>query len=203
MFEKMLMDRLHDIAEDGVALGFGFDNSGNPAEHICTYSSAWQTHYWEQKLIFNDPVISFGAKNLGAIRWSDVDLGSKDNAVLQARDFGMNDGIVLSIQVDGERAIAGLATSARPSDAAISEARAIVAALQATKSAAKKIVLTRRQQEILSLIAAGMSAADAAHELDIDVNTVNFHKKAALNRNRGVAKNFNQLLAAACRAALI
>lgn len=203
MLQDVLLDRLHDIAPGGVAIGFGFSKSGSPIEHLCTYDERWQNHYWQSGLITNDPIISFGARNLGAVRWSDVDLSSPDNAVNQAKCFGMNDGIVLSVQVDGERAIAGLSTTSRPTETAIREARTIVAALQAAKSGAPKLDLTNRQKEILRLIGDGASAASTAHELRIDVSTVNFHKREALKRNRDIASNFTSLLTIAAKTALI
>ncbi|KIC36526.1 helix-turn-helix transcriptional regulator [Leisingera sp. ANG-M7] len=203
MDQDRLIARLHEIAGDGVAIGFGFDQSGQPKEHLCTYKQTWQDHYWANKLIFNDPIIGFGVRNLGAVRWSDVEGSTEDNAVTQARDFGMNDGIVISVQVDGERAIAGLATSSRPSDAEINEARVILAALQASKTDEPQIVLTQRQKEILRLIADGATAEDAAFELNIDTSTVNFHKREALRKNHQHAKNFTALLSAAIRKAVI
>ncbi len=199
MIQDFLFERLHGIADDGVAIGFGFGPDGQPAEHVCTYSQAWQDHYWENGLIYRDPVISFGANNLGAIRWSDVELSDPGNAVFQARDFGMTDGLVVSVQVDGERAIAGLAMTSRPSDATIAEARAILAALQAIKTGEQRILLTKRQKEILRLIADGASAASAAHELNIDESTVNFHKREALKKNQSYAKNLRQLVSRAVR----
>ncbi|AHD12163.1 helix-turn-helix transcriptional regulator [Phaeobacter gallaeciensis] len=203
MDQEDLMSKLHNIADNGVAIGFGFSESGQPTEHICTYPQAWQNHYWEHNLIFDDPVISFGVRNLGAVRWDDVSKGTKGNAVQQAKDFGMNNGIVISIQVDGERAIAGLATSKNPSDAEISEARIILAALQAAKTGKPQIILTPRQRDILRLIADGATAEDAAHELNIEPSTVNFHKRQALHRNRKHAKNFTSLLIKAVRDAAI
>lgn len=203
MLQEYLLERLHDIANDGIAIGFGFSPSGQPSEHLCTYNPTWQEYYWRHNLINRDPIISFGAKNIGAVRWSDVDLTQNGNAVNQARDFNMKNGIVLSVQVDGERAIAGLATSSPPSETSIKEARIILAALQASKTGEPKIDLTKRQKEILRLIADGASAAATAHELDIDVATVNFHKRAALIRNRGQALNFTALLSKAVKTAVI
>lgn len=203
MDQDCLISRLHEIADGGVAIGFGFDQSGQPKEHLCTYRQTWQDHYWENNLIFNDPIIAFGVRNLGAVRWSDVETVATDNAVTQAREFGMKDGIVLSVQVDGERAIAGLATVNRPSDAEINEARVILAALQAAKTGEPQIVLTPRQKEILRLIADGATAEDAAYELKIDASTVNFHKREALKKNHQHAKNFTALLSAAIRKAVI
>lgn len=204
MFEQdSLLARLHEIAEDGVAIGLGFNQMGQPKEHLCTYDDAWQKHYWENELIFSDPVIAFGVNNLGAVRWSDVTAGGAANAVTIARDFGLTNGIVLSVQVDGERAIAGLATRSRPSEAAITEARIVLAALQASKSGEPQIILTQRQKEVLRLIADGASAEDTAHELEIDISTVNFHKREALKKNHLHAKNFTSLLASAIRAAVI
>ena len=203
LLEEILLKRLHDIADDGVAIGFGFGPQGQPGEHICTYDKVWQEHYWNQGLIYRDPVIAFGVSNLGAIRWSDVELTEPDNAVCQARDFGMRDGLVVSVQVDGERAIAGLATASRPSDSAISEARSILAGLQALKTGEAKITLTKRQREILRLIADGASASAAAHELDIDESTVNFHKREALKKNHTQAKNIKQLVSQAVRVGAI
>lgn len=203
MLEDVLVERLHDIANDGVAIGYGFSDTGTPTDHLCTYTPVWQNHYWRRELIYKDPVISFGARNLGAIRWHDADLSDPENAVYQAREFGMREGFVVSVQVDGERAIAGLATSSRPTDVAIKEARAILAALQATRSGRPKITLTPRQTEILRLIANGASAAAAARELEIDESTVNFHKREALQRNQSAAKNIKQLMAKAARVGLI
>ncbi|MCA0905152.1 LuxR family transcriptional regulator [Ruegeria marisrubri] len=203
MLQDFLLDKLHDIADDGVAIGFGFGQNGQPGEHFCTYSQAWQDHYWSNGLIYKDPVIAFGATNLGVLRWSDAEDSGPDNAVFQARDFGMKDGLVISVQVDGERAIAGLATASRPSDADISEARAIVAALQAIKAGEPKISLTPRQKDILRLIADGASAASAAHELKIDESTVNFHKREALKKNLSHAKNIRQLVSQAVRTGAI
>lgn len=203
MLQAHLLDRLHDIADGGLAIGFGFSPKGQPTDYLCTYSSDWQTHYWQNNLIIKDPVISFGVRNIGAVRWADVDLIQPDNAVLQARDFNMKDGIVLSVQVDGERAIAGLSTTSRPSDAAIKEARIILAALQASKTGEPTIDLTKRQKEILRLIADGASAAATAHELQIDVSTVNFHKREALKRNKRHAHNFTALLSKAIKYAAI
>lgn len=203
MEQEHLLSQLHNIATDGVAIGFGFSSNGQPTDHLCTYKPDWQQHYWENGLIYRDPIISFGVRNLGAVRWSDVDKMEHSDAVLQAREFGMTNGIVLSVQVDGERAIAGLATEGRPSEVAIREARTILAALQASKSGEPAITLTPRQKDILRLIADGASAADTAHELRIDVSTVNFHKREALKRNRAQAKNFTALLAQAVRTAAI
>jgi LuxR family transcriptional regulator len=203
MLQDYLLEKLHDIANDGIAIGFGFSPVGQPTEHICTYDASWQDHYWRNNLIYRDPIIKFGAGNLGAVRWSDVDLEDPQNAVLQAREFNMKDGMVLSVQVDGERAIAGLATSSRPSDAAIKEARIILAALQASKTGEPTLDLTQRQKEILRLIAGGASAASTARELNIEESTVNFHKREALRRNRGKVSNFTSLLTKAIRTDLI
>lgn len=196
--EHELLDRLSDIAGDGYAIGYGFNHSGAPNEHVCTYRSDWQEFYWEHDLIKTDPIVAFGANNLGAIRWSDCN-HTKNDAVGLARDFSMTDGIVLSVQVDGERAIAGLALSSRPTDIEIKEARATIAALQALKAEGQQLILTDRQREILRLIADGASVASTAHELRIDPNTVNYHKKQALAKNRGLVSNIANLVARASR----
>lgn len=196
--EQELLERLQGIAEDGFAIGYGFTHAGAPSEHHCTYDPRWQDFYWENGLIQTDPIITFGVNHLGAVRWSDT-VHSKNDAVGLARDFNMKDGIVLSVQVDGARAIAGLALPKRPTDVEISEARAILAALQALKAGEQKLQLTNRQREILRLIADGASTAAAAHELQINPNTVNFHKKEALARNKGLVRNLQNLIARASR----
>lgn len=109
---------LHDLdhrspAGCAIALHIKFTT---PTFMFQTYSRRWLDHYSASGLVMYDPVAHWGLQNIGRIRWSDLERIDSQGVLEQAKNFGMMNGVAISIVRAGSRSIAGFARADRDYD---------------------------------------------------------------------------------------
>ena len=64
-------------------------------------------------LLLNDPVVRWGFQNNGYARWSDLEAIDTDGVLEHAKDFGLMNGVAISVVSSKSRSIAGFARADR------------------------------------------------------------------------------------------
>lgn len=87
-----------------------------PTYMFQTYSKRWMDHYSSSGLVMHDPVAHWGLQNVGRIRWADLEAIDSRGVLEDAKDFGMMNGVAISLVNSGSRSIAGFARADRDYD---------------------------------------------------------------------------------------
>ncbi len=88
-----------------------------------TYPEEWVAYYTQNGLLFSDPAVLWGMTNTGICDWSGLESLDKAGVLRQARDFGLNYGIVVSVGDSSSRSMGFFARS----DQAVTEAQRRIA----------------------------------------------------------------------------
>lgn len=137
----------------------------------CDYLSSWQDRYFRKTLYLQDPVF-LAARHLDdATTWKEVSASfPSGNVVDQAADFGMLDGISISVQIGEDRHLVSVTLDGVPNptrshrDALVLAARQLVATLDDRPGAE----LSRLQSWIYLLSSQGLTPIEIA---DVIANT--------------------------------
>lgn len=84
-----------------------------PLLHHQTYPKGWTDRYTEEAYALRDPIIAWGFSQIGAARWSEIDIPDPFNILGQAKEFGMIFGVAVSCGPMKSRTIASAARADR------------------------------------------------------------------------------------------
>lgn len=95
-----------------------------------TYPSEWIRFYRENGFMLSDPVIRWGLRESGFIRWSDIQDEDHAGVMEKAKDYGLKYGVAFTVGQPASRSITGLTKSSGDfSGAEVDEMIAIVTRL--------------------------------------------------------------------------
>lgn len=142
---------LHDLdrrSPAGFAIGLHIRFSA-PTYLFQTYPKRWLDHYSAQGLVLHDPTVRWALNNTGHILWSDLEAIDDHGVLARARDFGLMNGVAVSV-VDAEsRSIASFARADR--EHAPDEIASICCSLCSLhRQTARAAALSREQQQALT-----------------------------------------------------
>ena len=83
-----------------------------------TYPARWMDHYSSAGLVVHDPTVHWGLQNVGHVRWADLEAFDSRGVLEKAKDFGIMNGVTISVVVSGSRSIASFARADRDYDEA-------------------------------------------------------------------------------------
>jgi len=137
-----------------------------PLMHHQTYPKGWIDTYTEQAYALRDPIIAWGFSETGTTRWSEINQLDPLNILGQAKAYGMNYGLVVSIGPMQSRTIASASRADREFTAPeIAAFAALANDLHNFTEPPTK--LTAAQAEALRCVADGDRYAAAAAKLNI------------------------------------
>ncbi len=84
-----------------------------PTYMFQTYARRWMDHYSASGMVMHDPVAHWGLQNVGRILWSDLEAIDGGGVMEAAKDFGLMNGVAISMVCSGSRSIAGFARADR------------------------------------------------------------------------------------------
>lgn len=87
-----------------------------PTYMFQTYSRRWMDHYSTSGLVLHDPVARWGLQNVGRILWSELEAIYGGGVMEAAKDYGLMNGVAISMVDSGTRSIAGFARADRDYD---------------------------------------------------------------------------------------
>ncbi len=113
--QKLETAQIQEIANSGyylaLRIGFAF-----PVEEVNALPAEWVEHYTKNGFMLFDPVMKWAYSNIGAKRWSALEVDDPRNVFGQAQTFGLRFGIVISVfdgNAAGQRSIGSFARSDR------------------------------------------------------------------------------------------
>jgi LuxR family transcriptional regulator len=87
-----------------------------------TYPKRWMDYYSSAGLVMHDPTVRWGLSNAGHVLWSDLESFDPHGVLERAKDFGIMNGVTISVVTTGSRSIASFARADRDfSDAEVVE----------------------------------------------------------------------------------
>jgi len=102
----------------------------SPTYLFQTYPKRWLDHYSAAGLVVHDPTVHWALNNVGHVRWTDLEAIDSRGVLEQAKDFGIMNGVAVSVLVSGSRSIASFARADREfSDAESAELEDVLAEL--------------------------------------------------------------------------
>lgn len=137
-----------------------------PLFHHQTYPQGWTEKYTEEAYALRDPIIAWGFSMTGTARWSDIEIPDPYDILGQAKDFGMNYGIAVSVGPMKSRSIASASRVDREfTDLEIATFAEVIDRLHDMTEPPNS--LTDAQIEALKCVAEGDRYAAAAARLNI------------------------------------
>lgn len=131
-----------------------------------TYPQAWKDHYTDNAYALRDPIIAWGFGEIGATRWSEIEIPDTFGILDAAAKYGLIYGVAVSYGPISSRTIAGSSRDDREfTDDEIHQIEEIVHRLHDMTQPPES--LTKAQIEALGCIAAGDRHAAAAAKLGI------------------------------------
>jgi LuxR family transcriptional regulator len=91
-----LLQRLSEIADWKFAVGVRI-RFANPTLLYQTYPQSWLDYYNAEGLVFVDPAVKWAIANVGVCDWSDLADQDPSNVLVQAAEYGLKYGKVVSI----------------------------------------------------------------------------------------------------------
>lgn len=159
---------------------------------IHNFPSDWMEHYFKEGFDKIDPVILYGAQEVGAYTWQEiktnVDLSKKQMLCMNyGEEAGLNNGV--STYLRGERnQLAGISLATSEKLDATDHAKDLITAYSnhfyiKYRALSKKknnkeidnIVLSEREREILTWVCLGKSNSVISDIINISESTVDFH----------------------------
>ena len=118
---KELIESVDKLAGSGFAIGCHLQMT-SPELLLQTYPKEWTDIYSEKSLVMVDPTVRWGFTEVGAIRWSALKDQDDQNILGQCATYGMAFGVMIAIDMDNSRSIAGFSRPDREfTDAEISQ----------------------------------------------------------------------------------
>jgi LuxR family transcriptional regulator len=137
-----------------------------PLLHHQTYPKGWIDLYTEEAYALRDPIIAWGFSQVGAKRWTEINIPDPFDILGQAKQYGMHYGFAVSCGPMQSRTIASAARADRDfDDAEIDSFERLIVQLHTITEPPKS--LTDAQIEALRCIAEGDRHAAAAARLNI------------------------------------
>lgn len=81
-----------------------------------TYSKRWMEHYSAAGMVVDDPVVRWGLQNIGRVRWTELEAIDGMGVIEQGKDFGLMNGVAISVVRMASRSIGGFARADRDYD---------------------------------------------------------------------------------------
>ena len=157
-------------------VGFAF-----PMEEVNALPPAWVEHYTRNRFMLSDPVIRWVYANTGAIRWSEIAIDDPRGIMTQARAFGLNFGLAISVfdnNSEGQRSFGTFLRADREFEEA--EIRTLHAHLvRLHNDKAPPTNLTQAEIEALRMVKDGKRLKQIAHELGVSEGAVKQRLKNA------------------------
>lgn len=155
-------------------VGFTF-----PEEEMNRLPDPWVEHYTRHGLVVHDPLMKWVYAQLGAARWSDLEISDPQEVRLSARAHGLNYGAVSSAVTaseKGKRSYGLFFRSDRDfNDGELANLRILLETLHSGAKLERN--LTANEVEALQLLASGLRLQQIAGKLGISESAV----KARLN----------------------
>ena len=171
---------LDELAPAGyyIALRVGF---AFPLEERNALPPDWVDFYTRQRFMMHDPVIRWIYANVGAIRWSGIDIEDPKHVIGLGRDYGLKYGAAISCfdeNSDGQRSFGTFARADREyTDAEIERLTQLVTILHEDR--APPTNLTEAELEALRLVKDGMRLKQMAFELRVSEGAIKQRLKNA------------------------
>jgi LuxR family transcriptional regulator len=107
-----LLHELDQRSPAGFAIGLHVRFT-TPTYLFQSYAKRWRDHYSSTGMVLHDPVVRWGLQNVGRILWRDL-AGIDTRGVLEeAKDYGMMNGVAISLVASGSRSLGGFARADR------------------------------------------------------------------------------------------
>ncbi len=208
-----------DIGFDRVILALMTDHPRlkKEAEHgfLKNYPSEWVQHYFDQKYMRIDPVRVKAYNTVGAYTWDELrrDISLSDRQILifnEAEDACFFNGIGVSMRGPGGAIAAlGAASSVKNKDfhrdmlsmVNLMSVQFYTCYWRLMEQNTVTVCLTKKEQEVLTWVAAGYTKSQIANKLAISIHTVDFHVRNCLVKLE--AKNITHAVTRALNLALI
>jgi LuxR family transcriptional regulator len=107
-----MLHALDELSPAGCAIALHISFT-SPKYMFQTYPKRWLDYYSSSGLVMHDPVAHWGLQNTGSIRWKDLAAIDPKGVLEQAKDFGLMNGVAISVFLSGSRSIAGFARADR------------------------------------------------------------------------------------------
>ena len=173
-------EKLDHLAPAGyyiaIRVGFAF-----PMEEMNALPTEWVHFYTRQRFMMHDPIIRWIYSNVGAVRWSDIDIDDPKRVIELGREHGLKYGVAVSCfdeSSDGQRSFGTFARSDREyTDEEIRQLTETVTHLHADR--APPTNLTDAELEALRLVKEGMRLKQMAFELGVSEGAIKQRLKNA------------------------
>lgn len=175
-----LDEDLDELAPAGyyIALRVGF---AFPMEERNALPPDWVNFYTHQRFMMHDPIIRWIYSNVGAIRWSEIDIDDPKRVIALGQEYGLEYGVAVSCfdeNSDGQRSFGTFARSDREfTDAEIARLARLVDRLHEDR--APPTNLTEAELEALRLVKEGMRLKQMAFELGVSEGAIKQRLKNA------------------------
>lgn len=174
---KVLLEELHSLCPGGYTAGLHIRFAA-PLFLKSTYPPEWQKKYNDNAYALRDPLVFWGLGSRGRTRWSEIRLPDPFKIIQQAKEFGLNYGMVASCGPITSRSIVGAARADREfNDAEIEKIAEVVQKLH--DAAEPPTGLTQAQIEALQLVSEGERHTAAAAKLGISESALKARLKSA------------------------
>ncbi len=161
-----------------IALRIGF---AYPVEEINRLPEGWIEHYTKNRYMLFDPIVRWVYGNVGAIRWSAIDLDDPRRVMAQAQTFGLRYGVAVACfdgNTEGQRSYGTFARSDREfNDLEIKLLTAYVR--RRHEEMAPPTNLTNAELEALGMVRDGKRVKEIAHQLGVSEGAVKQRLKNA------------------------
>lgn len=107
---KQRLIGLSHICDTGYALAIHIRLT-SPTLLYQTYPENWIQFYTERGFMLSDPVVRWGLRETGFIRWIDIPDEDHENVLRHARDHGIHNGVAFALGSPSSRTLAGLTRS--------------------------------------------------------------------------------------------
>lgn len=101
---------LSRLCDTGFALAIHI-RMASPTLMYQSYPDEWIRRYSERGFMLSDPVVRWGLRETGFIRWCDIPDEDHENVFGQASEFGIGHGVAFSLGSAASRTLAGLTRS--------------------------------------------------------------------------------------------
>jgi len=167
------MGDLSDLAPAGhyIALRVGF---AFPLEERNMLPDAWVEQYTNAGYMLFDPLIRWVYGHVGSIRWSEIGLDDPRGVLIQARRYGLNHGVAISIVDDEAASQRSFGTFARSDREFFDDEIAVLTEhlRQLHIDAAPPSNLTNAELEALLMVKQGLRMKQIAHELGVSEGAI-------------------------------
>ncbi len=152
-----------------------------PEEELNCYPREWVHRYTSRGYMLYDPVIRWAYENTGYARWHEIDTPDLHDILQQAREFGLNFGLVIAYRngvSDPHRSFGSFAREDRDfTNIEIIELSEMLVSLHDNKPPVTN--LTAAELEVLAMLKEGMLMKQVAAELGVSESAIKARLKNA------------------------